>query len=187
MSTRTWEGITIPEPGTFDLDVAHTRVGFVAKHMMVSKVRGRFGEFSGSVTIAENPLESSAEITIKAASIDTGAPDRDGHLRGDDFLAADKFPELTFRSTRVVSHSGDELVVVGDLTIRDVTKEVTLKVEYGGAGVNPWGAELFGFEIETEIDREDFGLVWNVALETGGVLVGKKVKIEIEGEAVRQG
>src|SRR5690349_14050097 len=128
MSTRAWEGITIPETGTFDLDPAHTRIGFVAKHMMVSKVRGSFGEFTGSVTIAANPLESSAELTIKAASIDTGSADRDTHLRGEDFLSVEKFPELTFRSTRVVSHSGDELVVAGDLTIRDVTKEVTLKV-----------------------------------------------------------
>ncbi|QYC37827.1 hypothetical protein Nocox_00960 [Nonomuraea coxensis DSM 45129] len=183
MSTRTWESLTIPAAGTYNLDVAHTRIGFVVKHMMVSKVRGHFNTFNGSVTIAENPLESAAELTIKTESIDTGAPDRDGHLRSDDFLAADKFPEITFRSTRVVGHSGDEFTVVGDLTIRDVTKEVELTVEYGGAGTNPWGAAVWGFSISTEFDREDFGLTWNQALETGGVLVGKKVKIEIEGEA----
>lgn len=186
MSTRAWEGITIPEAGTFDLDASHTHVGFVAKHMMVTKVRGAFGEFSGSVTIADDPLQSSAELTIKTASIDTGNGDRDGHLRGDDFLSVEKFPEITFRSTRVVSHSDEDFVVRGDLTIREVTKEVTLKVEYGGAGTNPWGAEVFGFSIETEIEREEFGLTWNVALETGGVLVGKKVKIEVEGEATRR-
>ncbi|MDH2425724.1 YceI family protein [Sphaerisporangium sp. TRM90804] len=186
MSTRAWEGLTIPQPGTFDLDASHTRIGFVAKHMMVTKVRGHFGEFTGSITLAENPLDSSTEVTIKAASIETGSPDRDTHLRSDDFLAADKFPELTFRSTRVLSHSGDEFTVAGDLTVRDVTKEVTLKVEYGGSGVNPWGAEVFGFSLETEIDREEFGLTWNVALEAGGVLVSKKVKIEIEGEATRR-
>ncbi|GIH93884.1 YceI family protein [Planobispora siamensis] len=185
MSTRTWENLQIPTPGTFTLDVAHTRIGFVVKHMMVSKVRGNFGDFSGSVTIAENPLESSAELAIKAESINTGSADRDGHLRSEDFLAAEKFPELTFRSTRVVGHSGDEFTLVGDLTIRDVTKEVELTVEYGGAGVNPWGQEVWGFSITTEIDREEFGLTWNQALETGGVLVGKKVKIEIEGEANR--
>ncbi|MEU6723463.1 YceI family protein [Nonomuraea wenchangensis] len=183
MSTRTWESLTIPAAGTYNLDVAHTRIGFVVKHMMVSKVRGHFGTFNGSVTIAENPLESSAELTIKTESIDTGIPDRDGHLRSDDFLAVDKFPEITFRSTRVTGHSGDEFTVVGDLTIRDVTKEVELTVEYGGAGTNPWGAAVWGFSITTEFDREDFGLTWNQALETGGVLVGKKVKIEIEGEA----
>ncbi|MFC5822315.1 YceI family protein [Nonomuraea insulae] len=183
MTTRTWESLTIPAAGTYNLDAAHTRIGFVVKHMMVSKVRGHFETFSGSVTIAENPLDSTAELTIDAGTINTGAPDRDGHLRSDDFLAADKFPKITFRSTRVVSHSGDEFTVVGDLTIREVTKEVELTVEYGGAGNNPWGQAVWGFSIATEFDREDFGLTWNQALETGGVLVGKKIKIEIEGEA----
>jgi polyisoprenoid-binding protein YceI len=183
MSTRTWESLTIPAAGTYNLDAAHTHIGFVVKHMMVSKVRGSFGSFSGSVTVAENPLESSAELTIQAASIDTGAGDRDGHLRSDDFLAVEKFPEITFKSTRVVGHSGDDFTVVGNLTIREVTKEVELKVEYGGAGTNPWGASVWGYSITTEFDREEFGLTWNQALETGGVLVGKKVKIEIEGEA----
>ncbi|MGW4801945.1 YceI family protein, partial [Nonomuraea sp. NPDC004297] len=142
-----------------------------------------FGTFSGSVTIADNPLESSAELTIQAESITTGMPDRDGHLRSDDFLGVEKFPQITFRSTRVVGHSGDEFTVAGDLTVRDVTKEVELKVEYGGSGTNPWGQAVWGFSIATEFDREEFGLTWNQALETGGVLVGKKVKIEIEGEA----
>ncbi|MFI6513570.1 YceI family protein [Streptosporangium sp. NPDC050855] len=183
MTTRTWENLQIPAAGTYVLDAAHTRVGFLVKHMMVSKVRGHFGEFAGTVTIAENPLDSSAEITIKAESINTGAPDRDNHLRGDDFLGADKFPDLTFRSTRVLGHSGDEFTLAGDLTIRDVTKPVELTVEYGGAGTNPWGQTLWGFSITGEIDREEFGLTWNQALETGGVLVGKKIKIEIEGEA----
>jgi polyisoprenoid-binding protein YceI len=183
MTTRTWEGLTVPAAGTYNLDVAHTRIGFVVKHMMVSKVRGSFGDFTGSVTIAENPLESSAELTIKTESLTTGVADRDGHLRSDDFLSAEKYPALTFKSTRVVSHSGDEFTVVGDLTIRDITKPVELTVEYGGAGTNPWGQAVWGFSITTEIDREEFGLTWNQALETGGVLVGKKVKIEIEGEA----
>ncbi|MGW0807196.1 YceI family protein [Nonomuraea sp. NPDC002799] len=183
MSTRTWESLTIPAAGTYALDGAHTHIGFVVKHMMVSKVRGSFDSFNGSVTIAENPLESSAELTIQTSSISTGVADRDGHLRGDDFLAVEKFPEITFKSTRVVGHSGDEFTVAGDLTVREVTKEVELTVEYGGAGTNPWGAAVWGFSITTEIDREEFGLTWNQALETGGVLVGKKIKIEIEGEA----
>lgn len=183
MSTRTWEGLSIPVAGTYNLDVAHTSIGFVVKHMMVSKVRGTFGKFDGSVTIAENPLESSAELTIQTDSIDTGVEDRNGHLRSDDFLAVEKFPTITFKSTRVVGHSGDEFTVVGDLTVREVTKEVELTVEYGGAGTNPWGQQVWGFGIKTEFDREEFGLTWNQALETGGVLVGKKVKIEIEGEA----
>ncbi|MGI5285019.1 YceI family protein [Nonomuraea polychroma] len=183
MTTRTWESLAIPAAGTYNLDVAHTTIGFTVKHMMVSKVRGTFGAFKGSVTIADNPLESSAELTIQTDSINTGVADRDGHLRSDDFLAVEKFPEITFKSARVVGHSGDEFTVVGDLTIRDVTKEVELTVEYGGAGTNPWGAQVWGYSISTEIDREEFGLTWNQALETGGVLVGKKIKIEIEGEA----
>ncbi|MEU6741523.1 YceI family protein [Streptosporangium sandarakinum] len=183
MSTRTWEGLQLPAPGTFVLDAAHTRVGFVVKHMMVSKTRGNFTDFAGKVVVAENPLESSAELTIQAASINTGNADRDGHLRSGDFLEAEKYPEVTFRSTRVAGHSGDEFTLVGDLTIRDVTKEVELTVEYGGAGTNPWGQDVWGFSISTEIDREEFGLTWNQALETGGVLIGRKVKIEIEGEA----
>ncbi|WP_433513931.1 YceI family protein [Nonomuraea sp. CA-143628] len=183
MTTRTWEGLTVPATGTYNLDTAHTTIGFVVKHMMVSKVRGSFGDFTGSVTIADNPLESSAELTIKTESLTTGVADRDGHLRSDDFLSVEKFPTLTFKSTRVVSHSGDEFTVVGDLTVRDVTKEIELKVEYGGANTNPWGQAVWGFSITSEFDREDFGLTWNQALETGGVLVGKKIKVEIEGEA----
>lgn len=186
MSTREWEGLTIPAAGTFALDTTHTRIGFWVKHMMVSKVRGHFAEFTGSVTIAENPLESSAEATIKTASIDTGVADRDNHLRSEDFFGADKYENLTFRTTRLVGHDGDEFKVLGELTIRDVTKEIELTVEFGGAGTSPWGQELFGFSISAEIDREAFGLTWNQALETGGFVVGKKVKIEIEGEAVRQ-
>jgi polyisoprenoid-binding protein YceI len=183
MTTRTWEGLTLPAAGTYTIDAAHTHVGFVIKHMMVSKVRGSFTGFTGSVTIADNPLESSAELTIKAETIGTGVGDRDGHLRSDDFLSVEKYPEITFKSTRVTGHSGDEFTVVGDLTIRDVTKEVELTVEYGGAGTNPWGQVVWGFSIKTEFDRDEFGLNWNQALETGGVLVGKRVKIEIEGEA----
>ncbi|MEO3874001.1 YceI family protein [Nonomuraea sp. B12E4] len=183
MSTRTWESLTVPAAGTYNLDVAHSHIGFVVKHMMVSKVRGSFGDFKGSVTIAENPLESTAELTIQTLSIETGMPDRDNHLRSDDFLSVDKFPEITFRNARVVKHSGEDFTVVGDLTIRDITKQVELKVEYGGAGTNPWGQVVWGFSISAEIDREEFGLTWNQALETGGVLIGKKIKIEVEGEA----
>ncbi|MEU7900759.1 YceI family protein [Nonomuraea sp. NPDC049152] len=183
MSTRTWEGLSIPAAGTYAIDVNHTRIGFTAKHMMVSKVRGSFEKFNGSITIAENPLESSAELTIDASSISTNVGDRDAHLRSGDFLDVEKYPELTFRSTRVVGHKGDEFTVLGDLTIRGVTQEVELTVEYGGVGTNPWGQLVWGFSISTEFDREEFGLTWNAALETGGVLVGKKVKIEVEGEA----
>ncbi|GAA0732170.1 YceI family protein [Dactylosporangium roseum] len=186
-NTREFNGLTIPTPGKFELDPAHTRVSFVARHMMVSKVRGGFTSASGSIVVAEDPLQSHVEVSIDAASIDTGVADRDGHLRSPDFLDVEKFPALTFRSTRVESVSGNEFTVVGDLTIRDVTREVVLDVEFEGHAKSPWGQEVIGFAATTEIDREAFGMTWNQALETGGVLVGKKVKIEIGAEGVRQG
>jgi polyisoprenoid-binding protein YceI len=185
-STRNWEGITIPAAGTYVLDQAHKRVGFVARHMMVSKVRGQFAEATATITVADNPLESSVTATIQAQSIETGQADRDAHLRSGDFLDVETHPTLEFRSTGVKSHRGNEFVLTGDLTIRGATRPVELDVEFEGVGRSPYGQEIFGFTASTEIDREDFGLTWNVALETGGVLVGKKVKIEIEGEAIRQ-
>lgn len=184
--TREWQGLTIPAPGTYQLDPAHQRVGFVARHMMVSKVRGQFTEASATITVAEDPLESAVQATIGAASITTGQDDRDVHLRSADFLDVEKYPTLEFRSTGVTSHSGSEFVLAGELTIHGVTRPVELRVEFEGVGRSPFGQDIFGFTASTEIDREDFGLTWNVALETGGVLVGKKIKIEIEGEGVRQ-
>jgi polyisoprenoid-binding protein YceI len=184
--TRPFQDLTIPEQGTFDLDQAHTRIGFSARHMMVSKVRGHFGEFTGSITVADEPLNSTAAAVIKTASIDTGSADRDKHLTSPDFLDMEKFPEITFRTIRVTARNGSELTVLGDLTIKDVTKEVELTLELEGVGLSPWGKQVMGFSMTTEINREDFGITWNVGLETGGVLVGKTVKLEIEGEAVRR-
>jgi polyisoprenoid-binding protein YceI len=184
--TRDWDGLTIPAAGTYLLDAAHKRVGFVARHMMVSKVRGEFADATATITVAEDPLESSVTATIQAASITTGQADRDGHLRSGDFLEAEAFPTLEYRSTGVKSHDGNEFVLSGELTIKGVTRPVDLKVEFEGVGRSPYGQDIFGFSASTEIDREDFGLTWNVALETGGVVVGKKIKIEIEGEAIRQ-
>jgi polyisoprenoid-binding protein YceI len=185
-ATRAFQGLTIPVQGTFDLDQAHSRIGFSARHMMVSKVRGRFGEFTGSISVAAEPLESTAEAVIKTASIDTGSADRDKHLISPDFLDVEQFPEITFRTIRVTARRGSEFTVLGDLTIKDVTKEVELNLELEGVGNSPWGKQVLGFSMSAEIDREEFGITWNVALETGGVLVGKTVKIEIEGEAVRR-
>lgn len=185
-ATRDFQGQTIPAPGTFDLDPAHTRIGFSARHMMVSKVRGQFGEFTGSITIADEPLASTAEAVIKTASIDTRNPDREQHLTGSDFLDVEKYPEMSFRSTRVTAHRGNEFTVLGDLTIKDVTRPVELTLELEGVGNSPWGQQVLGFSLTGEIDREDFGMTWNVGLETGGVLVSKNVKLEIEGEAVRR-
>ncbi|MGN9775029.1 YceI family protein [Micromonospora sp. H33] len=184
--TRDWDGLTIPAAGTYALDVAHKRVGFVARHMMVSKVRGEFTDATATITVAEDPMQSSVTATIQAASIDTAQADRDAHLRSAEFLDVEQFPTLEFRSTGVKSRDGNEFVLSGELTIRGVTRPVDLEVEFEGVGRSPFGQDIFGFSASTEIDREDFGLTWNVALETGGVLVGKKIKIEIEGEAVRQ-
>jgi len=186
LTTRSFEGVTIPGPGTFDIDPAHTTVSFVARHLMVSKVRGGFTKAAGTLTIAEDPLASAVEVAIDAASIDSGVADRNTHLRSADFLDVERYPNLIFRSTRVEGFRGGEFTLVGDLTIRAVTREVRLAVEFEGVALNPWGKEVVGFTATTEIDREDFGITWNMALETGGVLVGKKVKIELSAEAVRQ-
>lgn len=183
---RTWQGLTIPTPGTYALDVSHTGVRFMAKHLMVNKVRGQFTDFSGVITIAEDPMESKVEASISAASMTTGSKDRDGHLAGADFLEVEKYPTLEFRTVRLTGHSGDDFTLLGELSIRGVTREVELEVKLEGLATSPWGQEVLAFTATTEINREDFGMTWNQALESGGVLVSKKVKIEIEGEAVRQ-
>ncbi len=187
--TRLFEGVTIPEPGTFVLDPYHTRIGFSARHLMVSKVRGRFGEFSGSITIAENPLESSAQAVMKTASVDTGVEMRDADLKSENFLNAEKYPEMSFRTTRMTGHDGPVFSVIGELTIKDQTHPVELSVELEGVMTRPevmGGQQTLGFTMTGEIDREDWGMTYNMALETGGFVVSKTVKLEIEGEAVRE-
>ena len=183
---RVVDGVTFPAPGTYVLDPTHTRIGFVARHLMVTKVRGHFAQFEGTVTIAEDPKQSTAQATIQTVSIDTGTPDRDGHLRSGDFLEAEKYPEITFRNARIRKQDGADFTVVGDLTIKDTTREVEVAVELDGVVTDPFGNEKLALTARTEIDREDFGMTWNVALETGGVLVSKKIVIEIEAQAVRQ-
>ena len=183
---RVVDGVALPAAGTYVLDPTHTRIGFVARHLMVTKVRGSFGEFSGSITVGEDAKGSSAEAVIKTASVDTGTADRDAHLRSDDFFASETYPDMTFGNARVTGQKGASFTVVGDLTIKDVTREVTLDVELDGVAKDPWGNEKLAVTATTEIDREDFGLTWNVALESGGVLVSKKVRIEIEAQAARQ-
>jgi polyisoprenoid-binding protein YceI len=187
LATRTFNGIDIPVAGTYELDPNHKRVGFVARHLIVSKVRGSFAEATATITVAEDPLQSSVTATIQAASITTSQEQRDGHLKSPDFLDVEKFPTLEYRSTGVKSVEGNEFVLTGELTIKDVTVPVDLEVELEGVGRSPYGQDVFGFSATAEIDREAFGITWNVALETGGVMVGKKVKLEIEGEAIRQG
>jgi len=182
---RTINGVEAPAPGDWNIDPAHSELAFIARYLMVTKVRGGFGEWEGTFHIAEVPEESSVEVTIKAASIDTGTPDRDKHLRSPDFLDVERFPELTFKSTKVELTGGTGLKVTGDLTIRDVTKSVVLDTEFQGIAADPWGGTRAAFSATTEIDREEFGASWNVALEAGGWLVSKKVRLELEAQAIR--
>ncbi len=185
-ASRTYNGVEIPVAGTYVLDQNHRRVGFVARHLMVSKVRGHFADATATITVAEDPLQSSVTATIQAASIATGQEQRDGHLKSADFLDVENFPTLEYRSSGVKSIDGNEFVLTGELTIKDVTVPVELNVELEGVGRSPYGQDVFGFSATAEIDREEFGITWNVALETVGVMVGKKIKLEIEGEAIRQ-
>jgi polyisoprenoid-binding protein YceI len=170
----------------WDIDVGHSAIHFHVRHMLISKVHGRFARWSGALQLDPKDLtRSSVEVKIDAASIDTQVADRDAHLRSADFLDVAKHPELTFRSKRV-EQAGGGLRVVGDLTLHGVTKEVTLEAEFAGTGKDPWGNERAGFSAKAALDRRDFGLVWNAALETGGVLVGEKVEIALELEAVKR-
>lgn len=183
MSTATTLSVTT---GTWVLDPAHTRLGFAAKHAMVTTVRGGFSDFSGTLTLdGDNPAASSATLTIQAASFTSGNEQRDGHVKGADFLDVDAFPTLTFTSTSV-RRDGDEFVMVGDLTIRGVTRPVQIEAELEGVERDPFGNERIGFEGKAVISRKDFGLSWNVPLDTGGVLVSDKIKIELDVSAVRQ-
>jgi polyisoprenoid-binding protein YceI len=184
--TRTVDGVEVPAAGTYELDISHSSVAFSVRHLMVSKTKGRFAEFAGTITIADDPLESSVQVEIQTASVDTRDDTRDGHLRSGDFFDAEAFPVITYRSTKVTPGAGGTWAVDGELTVRDVTRAVPLTVSFEGGAVDPWGNARIGFEAHTELDREAFGLTWNQALETGGVLVGKAVKVDIEAEAVRQ-
>jgi polyisoprenoid-binding protein YceI len=183
---RVVNGTTVPAAGTYVLDPTHTRIGFVARHLMVTKVRGSFTEFEGSITVAEDVSASTATATIKTASVSTGSEDRDAHLRSGDFFDVESFPEITFANARITSAKGTDFAVTGDLTIKGVTREVVLDVELDGVAKDPWGGTRVAVTASTEIDREDWGLSWNVALETGGVLVSKKIKLEIETQGVLQ-
>lgn len=176
-------GIELPPAGTYDLDVAHTQVGFVARHML-AKVRGRFTDVTGTVVIGDSPEESSADVAIRAASITTHTDQRDEHLRGPDFLDVEKYPAITFRSTAVRAGADGTFELDGELTIRDVSNPVTLRGEYLGLSRNPYGQTVFAATASAAIEREDWDMTWNVAIETGGWLVGKKVEIELEIEGI---
>ncbi|MFT3873782.1 MAG: YceI family protein [Nocardioides sp.] len=172
--------------GDYVLDPTHSRLGFSTRHAMVTTVRGQFTEFSGTAHVdSANPAASSVEVTIKAASIDTGVADRDAHLRSADFFDADQFPEFTFRSTEVAVEDGD-WVITGDLTIKDTTHPVTIAFEPTGSARDPFGNVRIGFEGGATVNRKDWGLTWNAALETGGVLVSEKVKFDFDISAIQQ-
>lgn len=182
MNERIVGGVELPPVGVWTFDKAHTSLEFVARHML-SKVRGRFTEFDGRVTIGERPEDSSVEIEIAASSIQTNVEFRDTHLRSGDFLEADEYPTLTFRSTAVRPMGGSRFELVGDLTIKDLTKEVVLEAEFAGFGPTADGQGTVAFfSASTEIDREDWDITWNVAVDTGGWLVGRQVRIEIDAE-----
>ena len=173
---------TIPKAGTWVIDPSHSQIEITARHLMVSKVRGSFQTFSGAVTIGGTPEESAVEVTIDAASVNTGAEDRDGHLRSGDFLDVEAYPTITFQSTSI-ERNGSAYRLIGNLTLRGVTKPLTLDMDYLGTVADPMGNEKTVFNATGSFDREDWGLTWNVPLEAGGVLVSKKFQIEIALQA----
>jgi len=171
---------------TYDVDPVHSEVGFQIRHL-VSKVRGHFAAFTGSVQVdSARPEASSVTFTIKAASIDTGNADRDKHLKSTDFFEVEKFPEITFKSSKVVPAGPNKYDVTGAFTMHGVTKQLTLSVSYLGAGADPWGNQRAGFELQTVLSRKDYGIVWNKTLEAGGALLGDEVNISINIEAIKQ-
>jgi len=172
--------------GDYTLDVAHTRLGFSARHAMVTTVRGAFKDFEGTAHVdTANPANSKVELTIKTDSIDTGVADRDAHLRSADFFEIEQHPEITFSSTDV-SRDGDEWTITGDLTVKGITKPITVEFESTGSARDPFGNLRIGFEGQTTLSRKDWGLTWNAALETGGFLVSDKIKLEFDISAIQK-
>jgi polyisoprenoid-binding protein YceI len=183
-TTRTVDGIELPAPGQWAIDSSHSSVEASVRHLGLSKVRLAFRSFAGAVDVAERPEDSSVQVGIEAGSVDTRDPARDEHLRSADFLDVAAHPTIEFRSTKVTG-SGRRWQVEGDLTIRGTTRPVTLDATFEGVGNDPWGGSRAAFSATTELDREDFGLTWNQVLESGGLLVGKRVRIDLEVELIR--
>ncbi len=173
--------------GTYIVDAAHSRFGFVARHAMVTKVRGSFNDFEANAVVdGDDPTRSTVAVTLKVASVDTRNAMRDDHLRTGDILDAENFPEITFRSTKVEWDGAEEFVVTGDLTIKGVTRSISIPLEFTGAATDPFGNERIGLEGSTSLLRSEYGITWNAALETGGVLVSDKINLEFEISAVKQ-
>ena len=183
---REYQGVSIPPVGTYELDQTHTVVGFVARHML-SRVRGQFTQFSGTFEVGDSPEDSHVEVEVKTGSITTHTEKRDQHLTSSDFFEIEKHPALTFKSTSVRPTGGTSFELAGDLTIKDITRPVNLSGEFLGWGPDMEGKAMFAASAKTTIDREDWDMTWNMAVETGGFLVGKKVDLEIEVEAHRVG
>ena len=172
--------------GDYTIDAAHSTIGFTVRHAMVTNVKGKFLDFSGSLHLdGGDPSASSASIDVKMDSIDTGSADRDGHLKSADFFKTDEFPTMTFRSTKAEALGGDDYRITGDLEILGTTKSITIDLEFNGAAKDPFGNERVGFEGKAEIKRSEWGLTWNAALETGGVLVSDKIKLNFDISAIR--
>jgi polyisoprenoid-binding protein YceI len=172
--------------GTYAFDTTHSRLGFVARHAMVTKVRGSFNDFEGTAVIdGADPSKSSVSLSLQVASIDTRNEQRDGHIRTNDFLDVENYPQITFRSTSIEHDGGNDFQVTGDLTVKDVTKSITIPLEFQGAAKDPFGNDRIGFEGSVVVNRKDWGITWNAALETGGVLVSEKVTLEFEISAIK--
>jgi polyisoprenoid-binding protein YceI len=183
-SLRTVDGLELPAPGTWEIDPVHSSVSFVVRHMVVAKVRGKFSKFSGTIQVAENHQDSKVEATIDAASIDTSEPNRDAHIRSADFLDVANYPVITFTALGPIHKGGTKFTLSGDLTIRGITKPVTLEAEYLGVVTHPQMGTRMGFSATGEINKDDFGVLYNAALETGGFVLGKTIRLELEVEAV---
>jgi polyisoprenoid-binding protein YceI len=182
---RSHKGQEIPAPGTYTIDTSHSSVEFVGRHLGLSKVRGRFTKFAGDIQIAEVPEQSSVEVDIDVASVESADARRDDHLRSPDFFHVEEHPSMVFKSTSVTPVDDGTWDVAGDLTIRGVTKPVVLHVEFEGGENTPFGDQRIGFTAAAEVNREDWDLGWNVVLESGGLLVGKKIKLDLNVEAIR--
>ena len=183
-SVRTVDGLELPAPGKWEIDAVHSNVSFVVRHLMVSKVRGKFGKFSGTIQVAENPEDSRVQASIDAASIDTGDPNRDAHVRSADFLDVENHPTITFSASGPIRKRGSDFTLTGDLTVRGTTKPVTLDAEYLGVVTHPQMGTRMGLSATGEINKDDFGVLYNAALETGGFVLGKTIRLELEVEAV---
>src|SRR5438874_5046617 len=184
---RTRDDRVIPVAGVYEIDGAHTSVEFIGRHLMITKVRGRFSDVHGQITIADEPEDSHVEVEIGVASVSTGNDDRDAHLKSGDSFDVEHYPTIAFASTAVRPLREDTWELVGDLTVHGTTRPITLQVDFDGGGASPMGDERIGFSAATEVDREDFGLTWNVTLETGGILVGKTARIELAVQAIAAG